>query len=304
MRYTCKEINLFSENPEEFVSECAERYRASVMACAEKIFADTDKKIIMLAGPSSSGKTTTAKILSGIIEKLGGKAYSVSLDDFYRNHDDPDYPKNDRGEYDYECVESLAVELIRAKISSLVSGRKTSLPEFDFATGIRNDDVKSITLKENDIIIIEGLHALNPMITQGVDEKNIFRIYVSVSTRIYDENGEIMLTKRDQRFVRRAVRDYHTRSMSILRTFSIWRSVIDGENKYLFPFEENADVKIDSFHPCEPGLIKDIAIKLLSAEDLGSFSEKAEQLSEKLKKFRSIDVSLLPEDSVLNEFIP
>lgn len=304
MKYTCEKINACADSPAEFVEECAERYRASVTECAERIFADTDKKIVMLAGPSSSGKTTTAKILSGIIEKLGGKAYSVSLDDFYRSHNDPDYPRNENGEEDYECVESLAIELIREKIASLVSGKETLLPEFDFSTGMRNDDVKSIDLAENDIIIIEGLHALNPVITQGVDEKNIFRVYVSVSTRIYEDGGEIMFTKRDQRFIRRAVRDYYTRSMSLRRTFDIWRNVIDGENNFLFPFEDNADVKIDSFHPCEPCLIKDVAIRLFSADDLGPHAEKAEQLSRKLKKFRSIDVSLLPEDSVLNEFIP
>lgn len=304
MKYTCDRINSCAENPEKFVDECAEKYRAAVTDCAEKIFADTDKKIVMLAGPSSSGKTTTAKILSGIIEKLGGNAYSVSLDDFYRSHNEPDYPRNEKGEEDYECVESLAVDLIREKIASLVSGKETLLPEFDFSTGMRNDDVKSIDLGENDIIIIEGLHALNPLITQGIDEKNLFKIYVSVSTRIYEDNGDVLLSKRDLRFIRRAVRDYFTRSMSIKRTFDIWQSVSDGEDKYLFPFEDYADVKIDSFHPCEPCLIKDVAIGLLSEEDFEEYSEKAEQLREKLKKFRSIDASLLPEDSVLKEFIP
>lgn len=304
MKYTFEKIDACAENPEKFVADCAERYRAAVTDCAEKIFADTDKKIVMLAGPSSSGKTTTAKILSGIIEKLGGNAYSVSLDDFYRSHNEPDYPKNEKGEDDYECVESLAVDLIREKIASLVSGKETLLPEFDFSTGMRNDDVKSIDLGENDIIIIEGLHALNPLITQGIDEKNLFKIYVSVSTRIYEDNGDVLLSKRDLRFIRRAVRDYFTRSMSIKRTFDIWQSVSDGEDKYLFPFEDYADVKIDSFHPCEPCLIKDVAIRLLSEEDFEEYSEKAEQLREKLKKFRSIDASLLPEDSVLKEFIP
>lgn len=304
MKYTCEKINICADEPKKFVLECSERYRASITLCAEKIFSDADKKIVMLAGPSSSGKTTTAKLISKIIERLGGRAYTVSLDDFYRSHNEPDYPKNEKGEDDYECIESLAVELIREKIASLVSGRETLLPEFDFSTGLRNDDVKSITLKDKDIIIIEGLHALNPLITQGIDEKNIFRIYVSVSTRIYEEDGNVMLSKRELRFVRRAVRDYYTRSMSVLRTFEIWQSVMNGEEKYLFPFEKYADMKIDSFHPCEPCLIKDVAIRLLSAEAFGPYAEKAEQLFEKLKKFRSIDASLLPEDSVLKEFIP
>lgn len=304
MKYTSKIINDLADEPKKFVNECADSYRKSVSLCAERIFSDADKKIVMLAGPSSSGKTTTAKILSGIIERLGGRAYSVSLDDFYRSHNEPNYPKNEKGEDDYECIESLAVELIREKIASLVSGKETPLPEFDFSTGMRNDDVKSITLRDKDIIIIEGLHALNPLITQGIDEKNIFRIYVSVSTRIYEESGEAMLSKRELRFIRRAVRDYYTRSMSVLRTFDIWQSVMNGEDKFLFPFEKYADMKIDSFHPCEPCLIKDVAIRLLSAEEFGSYAPKAEQLYEKLKKFRSIDASLLPEDSVLKEFIP
>lgn len=255
----------------------------------------------MLAGPSSSGKTTTAALLSQKLELMGCKAYTVSLDDFYLPHSFG-YPLDENGMPDYECVEALDVELIHLCLGELLRRGKISLPVFDFHTGKRINNAKNIVLKENDVIIVEGLHALNPIITDTLNKSNLFKIYVSVSSRIYEDDGSVMLSKRDLRFVRRMVRDYSFRSTSVKKTFEVWESVMRGEDKYLFPFENLADIKINSFHPCEPCVLAKRAIALLSDALGGEHNEKASQMISKLDLFENIDYSILPKDSLLREF--
>lgn len=299
--YTVKTINGLSANPEEFIRECNENYHKSVNAAAKRIFDNKDVKIVMLAGPSSSGKTTTASLLSKEIEKLGGKAYTVSLDDFYKTRSEG-YPVDENGEPDYECVEALDIELIHFCLRELAQTGESLLPVFDFTTGKRHDAAKKIVLSEKDVIIIEGLHALNPIITDTLEEKSLFKIYVSVSSRVYDENGESFLSKRNLRFLRRMLRDYKFRAMPVEGTFDIWKSVTRGEDKYLFPFEENADIKLNSFHACEPCVVGAEALKLLKNIKDNHYQEMASELIEKLEMFEKIGYSILPEDCLLREF--
>lgn len=300
-RYTLEIINKKAKNPSQFLSRCSEEYHGKVKSAAEKIFFDKSQKIIMLAGPSSSGKTTTANILSRYINDFGGKAYTVSLDDFYHPHS-VGYPLDENGKPDYECVEALDIELLHSKLRELSDGKKSSLPVFDFKTGERINNAKTIELKENDVIIFEGLHALNPVITDNLDAKELFRIYVSVSSRVYDEKGEVLLSKRDLRFIRRMVRDFSFRSTSVEFTFEVWQSVTRGEDKYLFPYEYLADTKLDSFHPCEPCVFSRRAIELLSHIKNDEYKEKASRLARTLSFFDNTDYSVLPEDSLLREF--
>ena len=299
--YTYKKINNLALEPEAFLNRCSEQYHSRVDSVAERIFADANKKIVMLAGPSSSGKTTTASILSQDIGQLGGRAYTVSLDDFYHPHS-VGYPLDENGKPDYECVEALDIELLHSKLNELVDSGYSELPVFDFKSGERINNAKRIELCENDIIIVEGLHALNPVITDTLSEEKLYKIYVSVSTRVYEDDGSVLLSKRDLRFVRRMVRDFQFRSTSVERTFEIWQSVTRGEDKYLFPYEYLADVKLDSFHPCEPCVFAKRAIRLLSGVKNPEYAEKAELLSDKLSLFRNTDYSLLPADSLLREF--
>ena len=169
-------------------------------------------------------------------------------------------------------------------------------------TGERINNAKSIELSENGVIIVEGLHALNPVITDTLNDENLFKIYVSVSSRVYDDNGEVLLSKRNLRFIRRMVRDFSFRSTSVEETFDIWERVMRGEDKYLFPFEYRADVRIDSFHPCESCVLAGKAIPLLDHIKDGEFFRKANELKEKLRLFKEINYSVLPEDSLLREF--
>lgn len=300
-RYTFDEINGFADNPSEFLARCSSDYHKKVDSAAREIFSDKSKKIVMLAGPSSSGKTTTAKILSDEIKALGGRAYTVSLDDFYHPHS-VGYPLDENGKPDYECVEALDTELLHVKLHELVEKGKASLPVFEFKTGERINNAKTIELKENDVIIVEGLHALNPVITDTLSKNNLYKIYVSVSSRVYNENGDVLLSKRDLRFIRRMVRDFSFRSTSVERTFEIWQSVTRGEDKYLFSFEHLANMKINSFHPCEPCVFAQRAISLLAHVENPGYKEKAQRLIFTLSLFKKADYSLLPTDSLLREF--
>ncbi len=299
--YTYQKINSLAEFPEKFISECNEAYHGRAGEVAKDIFADKNKKIVLLAGPSSSGKTTTAKFLSEEINRLGGKAYTVSLDDFYLPRS-AQYPLDENGEPDFECVEALDLELLHSSLRSLAENGKAVLPVFDFMTGDRINNAKTVELRKNDVIIVEGLHALNPAITDTLDESSLLKIYISVSSRVYDDDGGVLLSKRDLRFIRRMVRDYQFRSMPVERTFEIWGSVMRGEDRYLFPFEERADIKINSFHPCEPCVFSQRAISLLKEIEHGEFKEKADLLINKLGLFKNTDYSLLPADSLLREF--
>lgn len=300
-KYFYSEINSLACNPSEFVSECTEAYRKRINEAAHRIFRDGSRKIVMLAGPSSSGKTTTANFLSEEINRLGGKAYTVSLDDFYLPRS-VQYPLDENGEPDFECVEALDLELLHSSLQKLAVKGKADLPIFDFRTGERINNAKTVELRENDVIIVEGLHALNPSVTGSLDESKLLRIYISVSSRVYGDNGEVILSKRDLRLVRRTVRDYLFRSMPVERTLEIWSSVMRGEDKYLFPFEHLADIKINSFHPCEPCIFSQRVIDLLRNVSDGEFKEKADSLIGKLSLFKNIDYSLLPDDSLLREF--
>ncbi len=299
--YTFSKINNLALDAENFLRECTEEYHCKISQTAKVIFADKSKKIVMLAGPSSSGKTTTAAILSQKLDLLGSKAYTVSLDDFYHPHS-VGYPLDENGKPDYECVEALDVELIHSKLQELIETGSAYLPVFDFSSGERINNAKYIALNENDVIIVEGLHALNPVITDTLSEDNLYKIYVSVSSRVYENDGSVLLSKRDLRFIRRMVRDYSFRSTGVEKTFEIWQSVTRGEDKYLFPYEYLADIKINSFHPCEPCVFAKKAISLLSQVKSPEYSEKANLLINKLSLFKNTDYSYLPENSLLREF--
>lgn len=300
-KFTFSKINNLALAPHDFVADCTADYRRRVSEAAKIIHGNGNRKIIMLAGPSSSGKTTTAGLLSREMEILGAKAYTVSLDDFYFSRSTKKYPIDENGKPDYESVDALDLELIHRCLGELIENGESLLPVFDFTVGERRNNERKITLSENDIIIVEGIHALNPAITDTLPDENLFRVYVSVSSRVYENDGSVLLSKRDLRFIRRLVRDYGFRAMPPHRTFEIWGSVMRGEDKYLFPFEERADLKLNSFHVCEPCVLACQAIELLDKVG-GEYSEKAELLKDKLNLFKTVDYTALPQDCLLREF--
>lgn len=285
-----------------FIADEEVRFDTAVSNVVEKFLANSDCDIVLLAGPSSSGKTTTAGIIAEKIRNSGRNAYIVSLDDFYLNAED--IAINEDGAKDYENVTALDIPLIRKCFSQLIEERKSELPIFDFMTSSRSDETKHIELKKDDVIIVEGLHALNPVITEGLDESHLYKIYISVSSRVTDENGKILLNKRNLRLIRRTIRDYKHRNASVEQTLDMWDGVLKGEDKFLFPFESYADVKINSFHAYESCIFKDEALSRFGQVTADSvFYEKAQEIISALNRFVGIEESLLPEKSLLNEFL-
>lgn len=287
--------------PEELIEKSEKRYRNIVENIADKINADTSKKIVMLAGPSGSGKTTTANKIREKLVSYGHKAYTVSLDDFYKNIGEG--PKNEDGTYDFESVDALDLELIHKCLQELITSSYSELPLFDFMTGRRKKEKNAIRLEKDDVIIVEGLHALNPAITDTLPHENLFKIYISVSSRIYD-GEKIVLNKRNIRFIRRMVRDFQFRNSPVENTYSLWPKVTHGEDKYLFPFKSNADITANTIHIYEPCVMKKQALELLlTVEETSENYKDAQKLISALEKFPEIEKDSVPKDSLLREFI-
>ncbi len=286
----------------QFIKECEKEYQSIIDKIVKKIIEEDGREIIMLAGPSSAGKTTTAKRLKEGLSKKGVTTYVLSLDDFYLNRDDIPYLPD--GTQDYETVYALDLERLENDLNSLLRGETVNAPIFDFTTGKRSDtQFNTITLGEEDVVIIEGLHALNPVITEKVHGK-LLKVYINVSSRIYDENGEILLNKRNFRFLRRMIRDYKFRASSVENTYKLWKNVTAGEDKYLFPYRDNADIKGNTIHLYEPCVIKKQALPLLRDSEVSAeFKEDAEKLCAALERFFDIDENEVPEDSLLREFL-
>ena len=287
-------------NKKDFISECEKVYGEQLTIVTDKICSLHGRVLLMLAGPSSSGKTTTANILKRNLEAKGRSAVVISLDDFYRDQSESFYFED--GTIDYETVKSIDTEYVTECMENLLHKGKAMLPHFSFKTKVR-EGYNEVSVREDEIIIVEGLHAISPEITDSLQKENMIKLYVSVSSRIY-KDGRVLMTKRDMRFIRRMIRDYHFRDSSVEHTFYLWKGVRMGEDRYLFPFSKRADIKIDSIHPYEVCIFKDIAIKLL--DHIGSDSiyyPTALELKDKLRQFESLSESDVPQNSLLKEFI-
>lgn len=289
------------ENSQGLIEKCEQRYDNIISTVAKTICDRGERQVVMLAGPSSSGKTTTAGKICDECKKNGVHTFVLSLDDFYLSRDD--IPLLPDGTRDFETVYALDLECFTNVANALLRGETVKSPIFDFVTGKRSPDkYNEITLGEKDIVIIEGLHALNPVITDKISG-NLFKIYISVSSRIYNQKGKIILNKRNLRFVRRLVRDFKFRGSSADYTYSLWKNVTYGEDKYLFPYRNYADVKINTVHLYEPCVLKKQALELLSSEISDDYAYDVQRLRDALNKFEDIDESAVPENSLLREFL-
>lgn len=289
-------------NSADFIKEAESRYSQIISSLADKINNAKEQRFIMLAGPSASGKTTSAKFLAAKLEKLGAHAHSISLDNFYK--DQRDSPENEDGTPDYETVNALDLPLLDKCLNSLLKNGESELPIFDFVKGVRSSEQEFIKLEPRDIIIVEGINALNPKITDTLPKDSLLKLYVSVSSRIYDDDSNVLLGKREMRLIRRIVRDYQYRSSSVENTCWLWKSVLKGEDKYLFPYSDNADLKIDSIHSYEPCVFRTMAVPLL--EEVAECSEYAciaKRLKECLAHFEPLSRDRVPDSSLLKEFV-
>lgn len=293
---------LAKTDPAELVRRSEDRFDNILEGIADRIQNDNGREVIMLAGPSASGKTTTANKLAEKCTARGMQTYVISLDDFYLDRDK--IPGAETGNPDFETVYALDLPLLSSTLKQLLTGAPTVLPLFDFTTGKRSDISREITLGAQDAILVEGLHALNPVITDGLPDKNLLKIYISVSSRIYNEKGKIILNKRNLRFLRRVTRDAQFRASTVENTYQLWESVRAGEDKYLFPYKDLSDIKINSVHLSAPCVFREICLPMLESAQLsGQTAKDAQRLMRALRQFEPISPALIPETSLLREFL-
>lgn len=285
------------------VSEALQEKRISQIA--DEILHRNQKgqpvKLILISGPSSSGKTTFSKRLSVQLMANGLKPYPISLDDYFVNREDT--PKDENGNYDYESLYALDLDFFNQQLQALIKGEEVELPRFNFTTGKREWSGKHLRVNDNMILILEGIHALNPELTPHIPTESKFKIYVSALTTILLDNHNYIPTT-DNRLLRRIIRDYKYRGYSAEETISRWPSVRAGEEKWIFPYQENADVMFNSALLFELAIIKDYAEPILRKvpNNRPEYSE-AYRLRKFLGYFVPLQDKELPPTSLLREFL-
>lgn len=282
------------------ISIYEQQYQDSVQRVFDAILSRPSTRLILVAGPSCSGKTTTTCNLVKLLAKNGITSHMISIDDFYRDVVTPDGGKFG-GNADFESLDSIDLDCLHGTLKSLADGKQTDIPMFCFEKGKRVGIRNTVKLENNDIAIIEGLHALNPAIYENfVNGGKIFRLFLDC-TDPSDKSGG----KKLSRLVRRLVRDYNFRNSDAQKTLYLWQNVVRGEEKYIFPFAPLANQSVNTFFGYETALLKNDALKILS--DLpkdGEYASDAAKITEYLNtETNSIDASLVPENSMLREFI-
>ena len=268
---------------------------------AEEIASREGVKLVLLAGPSSSGKTTSCKRLSIQLAVNGLKPLQISLDDYFVDRDKT--PKDENGEFDFESIYALNLDLLNEQFNALFRGEEVELPKYDFPSGKSVKSGKKLKLEPNNVLVVEGIHALNPELTAHVPEEQIFRVYASALTTILLDNHNYIPTT-DNRLLRRIIRDYKYRGVSAQETIRRWPSVRAGENRWIFPFQENADAMLNTAMLYELSVLKMQAEPLLQQvpENCEEFAE-AYRLLKFLKYLKGITYNNLPPTSLLREFL-
>ena len=268
---------------------------------AEEIASRKGVKLVLLAGPSSSGKTTSCKRLSIQLAVNGLKPLQISLDDYFVDREKT--PKDASGEYDYESIYALDLDLINEQFNALFRGEEVELPKYDFQSGKSKKSGNKLKMNDNNVLVVEGIHALNPELTAHIPQEQIFRVYASALTTILLDNHNYIPTT-DNRLLRRIIRDYKYRGVSAQETIHRWPSVRAGEYKWIFPFQENADAMLNTAMLYELAVIKTQAEPLLQQvpENCEEYAE-AYRLLKFLKYFKGIPYNNLPPTSLLREFL-
>ena len=268
---------------------------------AEEIASRKGVKLVLLAGPSSSGKTTSCKRLSIQLAVNGLKPLQISLDDYFVDRDKT--PKDENGDFDFESIYALNLDLLNEQFNALFRGEEVELPKYDFQSGKSKRSGKKLKMNDHNVLVVEGIHALNPELTSQIPDEQIYRVYASALTTILLDNHNYIPTT-DNRLLRRIIRDNKYRGVSAQETIHRWPSVRAGENKWIFPFQENADAMLNTAMLYELAVIKMQAEPLLQLvpENCEEYAE-AYRLLKFLKYFKGIPYNNLPPTSLLREFL-
>lgn len=260
-----------------------------------------EKKIVLIAGPSSSGKTTFSHRLSIQLRAHGLRPYPLALDNYFKDRELT--PRDENGNYDFECLDAMDLDLFRSDMTKLLAGEEIAVPCFDFTAGKKMYKGNKLKLRAGDVLVAEGIHALNPEMSMGLPDESKFKIYISALTQLnIDRHNRIPTT--DGRLIRRIVRDARTRGNDARGTIAMWQSVRRGEEKYIFPFQEEADVMFNSALIYELSVIKQYAEPLLFAvpKDCEEYYE-AKRLLKFLDYFLGLEATNVPMNSILREFV-
>lgn len=287
---------------ESFIRLAEALQQKKIANIADQINIHSSVKAVLIAGPSSSGKTTFAHKLAIQLQVLGKQTIKISLDNYYLSPDKA--PKDEEGKPDLESLEAIDLAQFQHDLAALIAGEKVRLPRFDFKTSTRTFEDDYVQMNKRTILIIEGIHGMNPKLTNSIDHDALFRVYISALTQLnLDDHNRISTT--DNRIIRRMVRDNRTRGTDATTTLNMWPSVRRGEDKYIFPYQNNADVMINSALDYELGVLTPYAQPLLKMvkPNAGPAYETARRLLRFLENANPIPDTLVPPDSLLREFI-
>jgi uridine kinase len=286
----------------EYIQVAESLMNKRVAEIADRVAAKADTvKVVLIAGPSSSGKTTTSKKLSIQLKVLGYDPVVIGLDDYFVNRDRT--PKDEHGEFDFECLEALDVEYLNEQLLALFRGEEVELPAYDFKSGSRKPSGRRIRLGDRQILVMEGIHGLNDQLTPRIPREQKFKIYVSALTQInLDYHNRISTT--DNRLIRRMVRDNQFRGNPALGTLKMWPSVQRGERLHIFPFQNGADAALNSALDYELGALKIYAEPILrTVKPTDPEYSEAKRILNFLSFFAPIPAQFIPQDSIVREFI-
>ncbi len=285
----------------KFMESCELKFTMDISTVVKDIKEKKDVKFILIAGPSSSGKTTTMKRIASHFDAQGYNTIKIGLDDYFVNREDT--PVDENGNYNFECLEAIDVKLFNEDLNKLLAGEEVTLPHYNFITGKREVSEEKIKIKDNTIFLIEGLHALNGELTKAVDDKFKYKIYLSPFIPLSIDKHNYISTL-DLRLLRRIVRDNRTRGYNVVDTIDHWQNVRDGEEKYIFPYVHQVDVIINTALAYEIGVLKVFVEPLLLSVSVDSvYYEEARRLVDFLKQFFAIPGEYVKDESILREFI-
>ena len=292
---------ILNGNEKELILLAEALHEKKISDIADKIVNKNDVKVVLIAGPSSSGKTTFAKRLGLQLRLNGLKPVTISVDNYFVERTET--PLDENGNYNFECLEAIDLKLFNHDLIELLKGNEILMPTFNFKTGHKEYTGETMKLGEDEILVIEGIHCLNDELTSAIPRENKYKIYISNLTVLnIDYFNRISTT--DSRLIRRIVRDYKFRSYNAIHTLQIWNSVNRGEEQYIYPFQEEADSMFNTSLIYEFCVLKKFAVPLLESIN-SSYAEysEARRLLEFLKYFETIDIENVPKNSLLREFI-